>query len=226
MAMLGSGVLAIWNGMKPGCEHDFIRWHIREHIPERVGLPGFLRGRRYVAVDGHPKFFNFYETQSTADLESPAYKDRLNNPTPWTLATVKDFTETSRTVCEVVSTQGIGCGPVVETIEFDIGNSKSDCAAALQSVLDHVRTLDGVIATHLLRGLVGQDQVMTEEKKLRGVPDKEVAWLIVLEACDVETIMKVRKSSLTNEVLERIGSTKIKRGIYRMDYMLAKIDLQ
>ena len=53
---------------------EFVRWHIREHIPERVGLPGFLRGRRYVAYQGHPKYFNFYETETPQTLESPAYR--------------------------------------------------------------------------------------------------------------------------------------------------------
>ena len=64
MPLLGSGVLAIWNGVAPGYEAEFVEWHVKEHIPERVGVPGFLRGRRYVAVDGAPAYFNFYETEN------------------------------------------------------------------------------------------------------------------------------------------------------------------
>ena len=63
MALLGTGVLAIWNGIDPEAEADFVAWHVREHIPERVVLPGFRRGRRYVALDGEPAYFNFYETE-------------------------------------------------------------------------------------------------------------------------------------------------------------------
>jgi hypothetical protein len=51
MGLLGKGVLAIWNGIAPEAEEDFVAWHVREHIPERVALSGFLRGRRYVALD-------------------------------------------------------------------------------------------------------------------------------------------------------------------------------
>jgi hypothetical protein len=76
MALIGKGVLAIWNGIAPEVEDDFVAWHVREHIPERVGLPGFLRGRRYVAVDGVPKYFNFYETDAVDDLSSAAYMTR------------------------------------------------------------------------------------------------------------------------------------------------------
>jgi hypothetical protein len=225
MAMLGSGVLAIWNGMKSGFEDEFTRWHIREHIPERVGLPGFLRGRRYVAVDAHPKFFNFYETQTTADLVSTAYQNRLNNPTPWTLATVKEFTDTSRTVCDVVSSQGLGCGTFVETIEFDMGPANADHAKDFKHILDEVLNLDGIVATHLMRGQSGQNQPMTEEKKLRGVPDQEVAWLILVEGIDSHVLVDNRKSTLTGERLEMLGAVKIKRGLYRMQYMLGKDDL-
>src|SRR5690606_28219746 len=84
MALLGSGVLAIWNGVEEGADQDFIEWHVLEHIPERVGIPGFLRGRRYIAVDGYPRYFNFYETENPDVLTSSPYRDRLNAPTDWT----------------------------------------------------------------------------------------------------------------------------------------------
>jgi hypothetical protein len=81
MTLVGSAVLAIWNGIAPAVEDDFVASHVREHIPERVGLPSLLRGRRYVAVDAHPKYFNFYETETADDLSSTAYQARLNAPT-------------------------------------------------------------------------------------------------------------------------------------------------
>jgi hypothetical protein len=36
MALLGRGVLAIWNGIAAGYEGEFLEWHVKEHIPERV----------------------------------------------------------------------------------------------------------------------------------------------------------------------------------------------
>ncbi len=32
MALAGKGVLAIWNGIAPEAETDFVAWHVREHI--------------------------------------------------------------------------------------------------------------------------------------------------------------------------------------------------
>jgi len=50
MAFLGKGAMVFWNDVIAEGEADFNHWHVFEHIPERVGVPGFLRGRRYVAV--------------------------------------------------------------------------------------------------------------------------------------------------------------------------------
>ena len=80
MPLLGNGVAAIWHDIDAQSEPDYHHWHCHEHIPERVGIEGFLRGRRYVSVegglDGLPAFFHFYETESLATLTSPALPSR------------------------------------------------------------------------------------------------------------------------------------------------------
>ena len=50
MSLSGSGVIAIWNDITDEGRANFYEWHDREHIPERVAIPGFLRGRRYIAL--------------------------------------------------------------------------------------------------------------------------------------------------------------------------------
>ena len=82
MPLLGEGVAAIWHNVAPEVQDDYNHWHCYEHVPERVGIKGFLRGRRYVAIEGEPEFFHFYETETVATLTSEAYLTRLNNPTP------------------------------------------------------------------------------------------------------------------------------------------------
>ena len=43
------GVLALWMDCAAGGEAEFERWYQTEHLRERVGLPGFWRGRRYAS---------------------------------------------------------------------------------------------------------------------------------------------------------------------------------
>ena len=45
-------MFAIGHDLLPDAKNDFYEWHNREHIPERLGIPGFNRGRRYIAVRG------------------------------------------------------------------------------------------------------------------------------------------------------------------------------
>ena len=53
---------------------------MREHLQERVGVPGFRFGRRYeLASSGDRQFFAFYEVDSPDVLASPAYLERLEN---------------------------------------------------------------------------------------------------------------------------------------------------
>ena len=61
MGMLGQAALVMWWDIAPGGDADFHEWHAREHFPERLGVPGFLRGRRYVVEDGEPRYFTLYE---------------------------------------------------------------------------------------------------------------------------------------------------------------------
>ena len=55
--LTGKGMLITLTEVKARDEREFNEWYNREHIDERVDLPGFRRARRYVAVKGDPKYF-------------------------------------------------------------------------------------------------------------------------------------------------------------------------
>src|SRR5262245_29442287 len=118
MALLGPAVLAFWNDVADGRDAEFVHWHSREHIPERVGIPGFLRGRRGVAVAGRPRYFTLYETESLATLSGPDYVARLNAPTPWTQRALPLFRNSKRSACRVTLSLGAGVGGALATLEL------------------------------------------------------------------------------------------------------------
>jgi hypothetical protein len=51
----GTGILSVWNNIAPDVEDFYKRWYMSEHFPERLGVPGFLRGRRYAAIEADRK---------------------------------------------------------------------------------------------------------------------------------------------------------------------------
>jgi hypothetical protein len=226
MALLGKGLLAIWNGITDSGEAEFVRWHIREHIPERVGLPGFLRGRRYVAYQGRPKYFNFYETETPQTLESPAYRARLNAPTPWTQAVIKEFRDMSRTICEVVSSIGTGEGAWIEAIQISAVRDPDAFSRVMTSALmKEIAGRDGIVGVHFVRGVDGQANTATAESKLRGQPDAKCEWILLIEAVEGGFAAALRDGPCSDEALRRLSpDATIVRGIYRFQYGLSRTE--
>jgi hypothetical protein len=85
MAMQGKGLLAVWTDISAHIEADFNRWYDEEHLAERAGILGFLNARRYVSLQGTPKYVALYDTVDARVLRSDPYLKVLNNTTPWTL---------------------------------------------------------------------------------------------------------------------------------------------
>ena len=161
MSLAGEGVVAIWNGIRPEGRAEFFEWHTREHMPERVGIPGFLRGRRYIALEGHPEFFTLYETRSTAVLTGADYLARLNAPTPWTRRATAAFIDTARSLCRVALSLGPGEGGLMMTFRLD------SPPEGIERALRRVVEMPGVCGAHYCIADREGSGIQTEEKKGR-----------------------------------------------------------
>src|SRR5262245_43214728 len=105
-ALMGSGAVLVWNDVAEEGRRQFYDWHDKEHIPERLAIPGFRRGRRYSRPNHSPEWFTMYEADDLAVVTSPKYLERLNAPTSATQETLKYFRNTSRAVCRVAGSMG------------------------------------------------------------------------------------------------------------------------
>jgi hypothetical protein len=225
MAIHGQAVLAIWNGIKDEAEKAFLNWHVHEHIPERVALPGFHRGRRYVALDGYPRFFNFYEAERIEDFASEAYRAALNAPSAWTQQVVRHFTDTSRTVCHVVASWGQGEGAVVETLRLSGGDHPEQFLARLVGhILPDVARQHGVVGVHLLQGQKDLSRQETAETQLRGGPDVTADIVVLLELTDASFLPALRYiGGLSDDSLHAAGAGReIRRGSYLLQFSLGQ----
>ena len=110
MALFGKGMLVVFNEVKKRDEADFTEWYNREHIDERIELPGFRRARRYVAVKAKPKFLATYECSKVGDLATPGYLALLANQTAWSQRVMNKFTFFKRMTLrvQVDLTHGVG----------------------------------------------------------------------------------------------------------------------
>ena len=116
----GRGILAVWNDCAPGSEGQYEAWYRGEHLPERVGIPGFRAGWRYRAIDAEPEYFTFYETDTPEVLRSEPYLARLNDPTPLTRRIMSGtFTHATRALCTCVARWGKLRGALAVSVRFD-----------------------------------------------------------------------------------------------------------
>jgi len=226
MTMAGQGVLAFWHDVAPGGGAEFDQWHLREHIPERVAVPGFLRCRRYVTLGEPPTYFYYYETESLDTLQSPAYLARLGDPTPWTKKTMPLVRNNTRTACRVVASLGAGLGGVIATLQLGPRTGHEDelrawlTGTALPGAVEH----PGVVAGHLLEGDAGvSTAARSDEKKLLATPDALVRWVVLVEGIDPAAIEGTCRDLLSAQALARRGATDdVALGFYRLQLVYAK----
>jgi hypothetical protein len=98
----------LFSQMEPpaGREGEFHAWYDEEHIPARMALPGFARATRYRAVEGEPSHLAVYELDDMGVLETPAYRELKDNPSPLTAEMLRSVTGFTRYIGEAVSDSG------------------------------------------------------------------------------------------------------------------------
>lgn len=220
MGLLGAGAIAIWHDIMPEGRDNFYAWHGREHMPERVGIPGFLRGRRYVAIDARLEYFNLYEAETPAVLSGPDYLERLNNPTPWTLKSVKHFRDVARSICNVSASLGNGQGGLMTTCCYNVAEDDAEkhVVALKTDFLPKLVEAPTVAGAHLLVADADASAVDSAERKARGVRNSVPRWVILVEGWgDQAPFATLCTASLGEEALAMTGMVgPVDRGLYRL----------
>src|ERR1700750_342126 len=82
--MPNKGFLLVLMQPPPSFEEEFNAWYDTEHIAERLAVPGFETGLRFVCLDGAPKYLAMYDLAKAGVLDSPEYaKVAGANFSPW-----------------------------------------------------------------------------------------------------------------------------------------------
>jgi hypothetical protein len=226
MALAGRGAVAIWHDITGEGRAEFYAWHGNEHMRERVEVPGFLRGRRYVAVNGAPEYFNLYETESPATVTSAAYLDRLNHPTPWTRATVPHFRDVSRSLCEVAASYGPAQGGLIGTFRYALpaGRDGAHRKRMATGVLPTLAHCAGVAGCHLLVADEAASAIKTAEKNVRAGANKVPPWIVLIEGWGDEPDFELFCRSILLDDIFADAETSPELGIYRLQCAVDKSD--
>jgi hypothetical protein len=223
------GVLAVWNDLDPKIETDYHEWYWQEHLLERLAVPGFLTARRYEGVGSGPKYFSFYLTTSVEVMRSPAYLQRMHDPTEWTLRCMASFRDMNRTACRQTIDLGRGVGSAAVTMEIEAAAGQEDSLRRKISDSLFPELLKSPGATGILRCQLWEgDPEITDQKSaeqaVRGGPDKMVSWVVVIEASSPGQAEKAGQRlsaySFTQQGAGKIGPPHV----YRLLHYLAGPD--
>lgn len=179
------GLLCVVNDIAPTCDRrDYEAWYQQDHVPDRLGIPGFQHARRYRRLNGpRPEFLTFYETATPEVLCSAPYLKRLAEPTAWTARIMAHFRTMSRSICRVALDEGqAGAGGLLALMA-----QQEVPAVGLEAQLAVMLEQPGVTRVRLWRADPSVT-VPSPEEKLRPGGDASFATIIVVEGTNAEMI--------------------------------------
>jgi len=219
MGLKGRAFNAMWSNLLESSARELDRWHTIEHMPERLGVPGFLRGRRYInAVASDHSIFILYEAAHIETFRSPGLIARLNDPTEWSKRVQPGLLNFTRGPCQTLISLGEGVGGAILTVRLSgdarygaqVGSEITDLAPALTR-------LHGVTAVHIGRHV--PDDIDTAEKKLRPTTAPPTFGFVIL----VEGIGTAELEAAKPDVVKIAAgssSSALELGVFRLAYLL------
>lgn len=217
-----SGRAMLINFMNIGAEHEqeFNRWYDKEHLAERVAIPGFLEARRYVAEDAPERYLGVYTTETIEVLDSAEYHDRLADQTAWSLRNIDRFRDATRACAHVLESRGAGRGAALGFIRLRPAAGEEPPAAPFEARIDAALELDGVLSVHVL----ASDPDLS--KPLRDDPEAAAGardWYVLIDAIGQAAL------GPAEEVLDLAtageGLRLVSAGRYRLLWDLARAEL-
>jgi hypothetical protein len=79
---IGGTVFVVMMDVDPEHEDEFNWWYNDEHLPERLGIPGYVSARRFVLEEGEGvlKYLCIWEMEDGSPLRSEEYQAQQRRP--------------------------------------------------------------------------------------------------------------------------------------------------
>ena len=219
--LAGQAVMINWSDVAVENRHAYYEWHCREHMVGRVALPGFVRGRRYIAAKASRDFLVCYEVEDIGALTSKAYSDKANAPSELTRRTSRYVVNASRALARVRASLGIGTGGCALTLRFDVRpGSESELEQHLVSTaLPALAAIPEITGAHFLVADVEASSVVPVERQ--GRPTEIPRWIVFVEGVSLEAVNAACDAHLS--ALSQHGCTgTIQRDTYTLQIMVTK----
>ena len=224
MTLPGNAFLAMWHDIAPESWDDYMEWHTREHMPERLSIPGFLVGKRLINHDTPRYRYGTVYTGADVDVfRSPDYLRRLNNPTPWSTKMQPAFRNFLRVACERLASAGAGDGGAMATIRLDLSQGGEprlrDGAARLCAAL---LAVTGAGAAHVGLARSEVSGIRTRETDLRpGMSEEGFDAVVLVEGSGLPEL-EASVAALDTVIAESdLGLSRPRTIVYNLAWQLS-----
>ena len=194
-----------WSDVAPEHRSAYYEWHSREHMVGRVAIPGYQRGRRYLAVEAERDFLVLYEVDDLAVVTGPDYLAKANKPSPLTQRTAQFVKNAVRGLARVRASFGIGTGGYALTLRFDP-------RAGAESALDRYLTGDALPRIAERADIAGAHFLVADRAASSFVPVERQGrttdipnWIVVLEGVSLDAVNGACDAHLAAAALHRHG---------------------
>lgn len=219
MTLVGDGAVVIWNDIRPEGVEAFYAWHEGEHIAERVGIPGFLRGRRYRALEAPIEWLTLYEAVSPETLAGTDYRSRLDSPTPMTKATVPYFENVLRAITRKVISLARGDGGLIAAWAL-AGSEEARVRlrdALAGDILPKLHLGPGLAGVHLLEADLAGSRYESAERKMTGKAPDVPETVVLLEASREAPLAAARDA--VEKAVDAAGVRRVvPAGVWRLEF--------
>jgi hypothetical protein len=223
--LLGKGVMINWTNVVPADRPAYDAWQCREHMPGRVAIPGFLRGRRYIEAfplsfpgPAHREFLTLYEVNDLSVLTGADYLAKANSPSPLTLKTTPVVRDSIRGLSHVRASLGEGMGGAALTLRFDpLGGSEDKLERFLTSeALPACAERYNITGAHFIVA----DQTASGMKPVerQGRPTDYPNWVVMLEGTSAAAVCEAARALLPDSVVAAHGGSAPARDCYQLQF--------
>lgn len=222
----GQGLLALWNGVDPTRAAEYDLWHTREHVPERVGVPGMLSARRYIDGDGPlPHYLTLYDLQSLEVLSSAPYRALLDKPTEWSSSMRPSFRGFLRLACRPIAQSGGGLGGALMATTLGLNDSidLTSATAGLSGLLRDALAIPAVTAARI--AVVATDVPSVPFTVGGEMPDYPRDAVLMLESYDRGALAKATGAVEEWFRRSRLGAARTAWTSYALGYVLRHAEL-
>jgi hypothetical protein len=219
--LLGQGIMINWNNVAPEHRAAYDAWHCGEHMIGRLKIPGFLRGRRYIAHEARRNFLTMYEVADLDVLTGADYLAKANNPSPLTLRTTPLVRDSVRGLASVRASHGLGSGGFALTLRFDPQAGSEDALERYlaQQALPQIAQRADIVGAHLIVADKSASAMTPVERQ--GRPTVIPNWIVLLEGFTHAAVSNAGASALSDALLAANGCANvIERDTYGLQFLL------